>query len=268
MRSLLATATVALTALFVSGSPAIAREAAHATPCAAATLAASRTHARLTPCTAPYHRAIVETTYYQNASRAGGTALAAYPEVRVRYGILRNAELFYDASSEIAKSGVAGAGIYTMTHPGIGVKLHLADLGNAALSLSAESHPPLSALANTELVPMSDVHLSANWSGIHAMQYTLSAGMLNYASTDEPGHRVSPLLAFSATHALSSRNFVTGEFALQSASFLGASAQSSATLAFAHVWTNRVLVNLELGSTFNQSGDSKPHYLGFGFIVH
>ncbi len=247
---------------------ALARGVGDASPCARATLASSRTHARLTPCTTPRHRVIVETTYYQNASKIGGTALAAYPEVRVRYGLLDRLEAFYDAPSEIAQSGLAGAGIYTMTRGGFGMKYRLFDAGNAAVALSAESHPPLSAFANTELVPLSDVHLSVDWSGAGAMQYTASAGLLNYASTDEPGHRTSPLLALSATRALRGRNFVTAELSLQSAAFLGASAQSGATIAFAHAVSKRLLVNLELGSTFNQSGDSKPHYLGFGAIIH
>ncbi len=206
--------------------------------------------------------------YYQNASKAGGTALAAYPEVRVRYGVLAHLEAFYDAPSEIAKSGLRGAGVYTMTHPGLGLKLHVADLGDAAVSLTAESHPPMSALANTDLIPLSDVHLSANWSGADAMQYTAMAGLLNYASNDESGHRSTPLVALSATHTLPHDNFLTGEYALQSASSIGASAQSSVTIAFAHAVSHRLLLNVEIGSAFNQSDNSKPHYLGFGATLH
>ena len=82
-------------------------------PCAGSSLQdlASRTHAKATPCVAPRHRFILETTYYQNASRIGGSALAAYPEARIRYGMAPRLELFVDTPSEIAKSGERGRGI-------------------------------------------------------------------------------------------------------------------------------------------------------------
>ncbi len=258
-----------LALMLISGSHARASAAQRAVPCTGASLRAlgNHTHAKLNPCVAKPHQLIFETTYYQNASKVGGTALAAYPEARVRYGVTPHIEAFIDTPSEIAKSGIGGAGIYVMTHAGVGVKIEFARLHGVVYSLSAESHPPMNALANMDLVPLSDVHMNANWSA-NKLEMGVEFGVLNYAQLNNLGRRTAATAAFSLTRSIDSKTSVTSEFGFQSAAALGALAQTSATLSVQRELTPRLLFNVEIGTAFNATGGSKPHYLGAGFVMH
>ena len=253
---------------FSMSSPASAATAERVS-CAGASLraVASRTHAKLTPCVATTHRFILETTYYQNASRVGGTALAAYPEARLRYGIAPRAELFVDAPSEIAKSGYRGAGIYTMTSTGFGAKYELARSHGAVYAVSAESHPPLGALANLNLVPLFDLHVSANWSPARGRSMGFQAGSVNYNNVRHTHLRSSALVAGWITQETGPRTSFTLELATQSNVYSKSRAQSSGVFSISQLLSQNLLFNIELGSAFNAQRNSKPHYLGAGFTV-
>ncbi len=227
---------------------------------------ASRTHGKVNACIATLHRFILETTYYQNASLLGGTALAAFPEARFRYGLAPRIELFLDYPSEIAKSGTRGNGVYFMTGAGVGAKVGLGEFHNAYFSISGEEHPPLAALANTAIVPDSLYNLYANWSP--ARSWLLGASVGRYAYTQSNlgfAHVITPTAAFSVSHDLNLRYGITAELATQSVAAYGGSAQTTGTIAVQRVLNPRLLFSLELGTAFNPSADSKPHYLGFGF---
>ena len=62
------------------------------------------------PCATAPGSVLIEMLYFRNASRVGGTALAAYPLVRIQTGIVRNLEFVLDTPSQVAMSGEAGAG--------------------------------------------------------------------------------------------------------------------------------------------------------------
>lgn len=240
-----------------------------AVPCSDGSLrsVASRTHAKLTPCVAKPHMLILETTYYQNASRVGGTALAAYPEARIRFGVAPRLEAFVDTPSEIAKSGQRGAGVYVMTQTGVGIKYQLGRARNVVYSLSAESHPPLGALANLNLVPLSDVHVSANRSIRPTIEIGVEAGVINYDNTRHTHLRSSALFSASVSKAVSPRTWFTMELASQSNVYSKSRAQSSGVVSVSHILSQRLMFGLELGTAFNAQRDSKPHYLGAGFTI-
>jgi len=227
---------------------------------------ASRTHGKVNACIATLHRFIVETTYYQNASRLGGTALAAFPEARVRYGLDPRIEVFLDYPSEIAKSGDRGTGVYFMTGAGVGAKIGLGEFHGAYFSLSGEEHPPLSALANTAIIPDSLYNLYANWSPQRSWILGAALGSYSYTQSNSGlAHVVTPTAAFSLSHDLNARYGITAEITTQSVAAFGGSAQTSGTIGLQRVINPRLLFSLELGTAFNASADSKPHYLGFGF---
>lgn len=239
-----------------------------AMPCTGGTLrdVADRTHGKMTPCVAPPHRLVLEATYYQNASRLGGTALAAYPEARIRYGVAPRLELFVDTPSEIAKSGERGRGIYVMTQTGAGAKFELARARGVAYAFSVESHPPLGALGNLNLNPLSDVHLSAKWSGAHRREFGLEAGVINYQTVYHQHLRASALTAASVTQSVDPKTSLTLELANQSNVYSRSRSQTSAVFSVGRVLNPRLLFNVELGDAFNAAGNSKPHYLGAGFV--
>lgn len=244
---------------------------ARVTPCAAnAThMVSKRSHALIAPCVAPKNRFVLETNYYQNASKAGGSALAAYPEVRMRYGAANHLELFLDGPSEIAKSGLKGRGIYVMAPVGYGATYEFARVRGVSYSLTAENRPPLQPLANIYLMPLSDVHMSATWSGSGRRTYGAEFGVLEYESVRRhSNHRGSSIAAFSVTQEVNRRTFVTAELSDQFRALGGNAPQASATLSMQRLLTQHFVFNLEGGTTFNAKGDSKPHYWGFGLIYH
>ncbi len=228
---------------------------------------ASRTHSKVNACIATLHRFILETTYYQNASLLGGTALAAFPEARFRYGLAPRIEAFLDYPSEIAKSGSRGNGVYFMTGAGIGAKVGLGEFHNAYFSISGEEHPPLGALANTAIVPDSLYNLYANWSPARTWSFGASLGRYVYTQSDiGVAQVVTPTAAFSVSHDLNLRYGLTAEISTQSVAAYGGGAQTTGTIAVQRVLNPKLLFSLEIGTAFNASADSKPHYLGFGFI--
>lgn len=259
-------AAVLLASLLTLAAP-LPAYAAHGAVCHDASLraVANRTHGRLNACVVKRRQLIMETTYYQNASKVGGTALAAFPETRLRYGVARNLEVFVDAPSEIAKSGLAGAGVYLMTHAGFGAKYEFAHVRGTVYSLSLESRPPMSVFANTDLVASSDARLSATWAPSVRSSVGAEIGMLNYATRG--GHRAAATAGISFTQALNARTSLSAEFATQSVAAPGAAARATGTIGLSRALTPHLLVNLELGTTFNATGGSKPHYFGFGFVT-
>jgi hypothetical protein len=229
----------------------------------------SRSHALANPCVAKAHRFVIETNYYQNASLVGGTALAAFPETRVRYGVANRTELFLDGPSEIAKSGLHGRGIYYMVPVGLGVKYEFLRTRGVTYSLSAENRPPLQPLANQSLIPLSDGHVSANWSGAGQREYGVELGVLSFeAARRHSNHRVSTMAAFSVTQPLNDRTSLTAEISEQTHAIMGGGPQTGAILSLQRMMSSHVTFNIEGGTAFNATANSKPHYWGFGFVLH
>jgi hypothetical protein len=231
-------------------------------------LAAAAKHSAKTPHVISPHRVSLETTYYQNASKAGGSAVAAFPGARFRYGALQNLEFVYDAPSEIAKSGLKGAGVYYMTHPGYGMNYEFARTGPVAYTLSGEIDPPLTALANTRLIPASDAALAATYFSGDFMEYKAEVGTLGYTEAAQRWrHRSSPVAALFATRSFDAKTSLTAAIDQQSRAYFGTGAQTSGIVGLRRALSTQTFVNVEVGSAFNAAGRSKPHYLAFGFIA-
>ncbi|HEX8805584.1 MAG TPA: hypothetical protein VF741_01500 [Candidatus Aquilonibacter sp.] len=244
-----------------------------ATSCALATLPlgaqAAMTHAAACTishtqhCVVKTHRVAISTTYYQNASRVGGTALAGYPLLRAVYGVAPNAELFYDAPNELAVSSHGAH--YEMVHSGIGAQGTIAQTGDMALMLTAESRPPLSPLANLYVSPLADVHATATWSTLDGSDIAAQVGTLNYIATNR-GHRRSSMFdTLSATTPIATGTWLAGEIGTQSNATYASAGQTRGTASIKRSIGNDALFKVDLGTTLNASGGSKPHYLGAGF---
>ncbi len=230
-------------------------------------LVGSHTHGKRSACIVKPHRAMVETTYYQNASKVGGSALAAFPEMRLRYGLARHIELFVDPPSEIAKSGLRGTGIYFMSRIGLGAKVELPPLQGIATSLSLESHPPLEAMAYLKTFPLFDMHLDSSVSLQPNLTANVEVGTLAFRQYGMASRMLGYHEAFSLTRALGSSFALTGELRSQSRVAFGSAAQSTGTLALSRLVAKHVLANIEIGTAFNATGNSKPHYFGATFSI-
>jgi hypothetical protein len=227
-----------------------------------------RSHSLVAPCVAKPHRFVLETNYYQNASKVGGTALAAYPEVRLRYGVAEHLELFVDGPSEIAKSGLHGRGIYVMAPIGYGATYEFARAKGVSYSFTGETRPPMQPLANESLLPLSDFHVSANWAG-GRRTYGAEIGELDYSSiTRRHQHRSSPIAAFSLSQRVARNTYITGELSEQLRVLGGSAPQTAGIFSMQHLLSQHYVFNLEGGTSFNAQGNTKPHYWGFGLIYH
>lgn len=223
------------------------------------------THRRAGACIVRPRHVIVETTYYQNASRLGGTALASYPEVRLRAGVAPRIEAFVDTPAAIAKSGLNGAGIYTDTNWGAGVKLELARSGGVIYGLTMEEHPPLGALSSADVVPQFSWEVAAQWNATPRLGLSFAAGQLRFSQSSATAHGTAMIDAVSLNHIIDKKTMLTYELASQSMVTLHGSPQTSGTFAIQRSIAPHTLFHVQLGTAFNASGGTKPHYLAAGF---
>jgi hypothetical protein len=202
--------------------------------------------------------------YYQNASKVGGTAVAGYPELQARYAVSGALQTFYDAPTELAISAIHG-GRYVMAHPGLGIEDEIAKDGAVTFTLSAQSHPQLTPLANLYLIPLSDLHLAATWSNAAQTNFAAEVGTLNFIASNRSRRRSSMFDAVAATKAIAPRTWLTGELGMQSNATYGSAGETRAIASVDRWLGSNALFNIDLGTAFNAMGDSKPHYLGAGF---
>jgi hypothetical protein len=134
-----------------------------------------------------------------------------------------------------------------------------------SFTLSAQSHPQLSPLANLYVIPLADVHLAATWANASETNFAAEVGTLNYIASNRARRRSSMFDAFSATKTIAPRTWVTGELGLQSNATYGSAGETRAIASIDRALGANALFNVDLGTTFNAVGDSKPHYLGAGF---
>jgi hypothetical protein len=229
---------------------------------------ADKTHAKINACIAPRKRLILQTTYYQNASKEGGTALAAYPEATLRYGLAENVEFFLDIPSDIAKSGQKGAGVFYFTHPGYGIKVRIAHTMRSAYAISFETEPPLDAMAHLSLLPQAETDLNGEWRLTSRWSVQAQIGALRFRQRGMEGdQQTATIFSAAANYDLSKRTTVAVQLRSLSAAAIHSSAQSMGTLGIVQQLDDRLIFRIELGTSFNAAGHTKAHYLGAGFTI-
>lgn len=251
-------AAVALALSALSVAPALAQNATKSKACG---------EHRLQTCPVERHHVALESGYYQNASRIGGTALAEYPQTSVLYGATSNLQLSFNAPSEIARSGVGGAGVYSVTRSGYGAEYGLGGSQNVWYGLSGSFRPPPGALYNMQLVPLSTAQALVDWTPTDSMEYGTALGTLTYRRVSRSGNRSSPTATVFAARSLDAKTLLTTGVNVVSRPFFGASAQTAGTVGLQRELFARTYVDMGVGSTFNSAARSKPHYLSFSLLT-
>lgn len=230
---------------------------------------ANSSHARMTPCIVRRGQIVIETMYYQNASREGGTALAAYPEATIRLALSPRVELFVDAPSDVAKSGTNGLGVFYFTHPGFGLKALLSSSSTFASSVSLETSPQLHALAHLSLMPVADLTFTGTWMPWHSnLILTAQAGAFRFRQRGmEHEQRTAATFGLAVTAPIMRKTWLSLQLGSISIAAMHSSAQSTGTLSLQHEIGRNVLANVQVGTAFNAAGRSKAHYLGVGFTI-
>ena len=230
---------------------------------------ANPTHAKVNACVVARGHSVIDISYYQNASSVGGTALAAYPEATIRFGVARNLEVFVDAPSDVAKSGLDGFGVFYFTHPGFGLKAQLTQTRTFASSFSVETRPQLNALAHLSLVPIADAALTGSWAPPRSnLIFTAQAGAFLFRQRGmDHEQRTAATFALAVTAPIAHKTWLTLQLHAFSVAAMNSSAQSTGTLSVQHEFGRNVLISAQLGTAFNAAGHSKAHYLGVGFTI-
>lgn len=217
------------------------------------------------PCAAPPRTLIVEMLYYQNASRVGGTALAAYPLFRLRTGIMRRLEAVVDAPSQVAESGLHGIGLYPTTHFGYGLNYTIASSSRMASAVGIEAVPPNSRFSVSESQAKYIVDLTT---GYHlSARSTLSAIATEASSLTVGLQRIQPAAAVRYAYDTSSSTQISTDFGARIVA-RHAVAQSYADVALNQRLGRNVTFDVGLGTTFNPVSGAKAHYLASGFNLH
>jgi hypothetical protein len=217
------------------------------------------------PCAAPPGTLIVETLYYQNASRVGGTALAAYPLFRLRTGIVRRLEAVVDAPSQIAESGLHGIGLYPTTHFGYGLNYTIASNSRMASSVGIEAVPPNSRFSVSENQAKYVVDLTA---GYHLnARSTLSAIATGASSLTVGLQRIEPAAALRYAYDTGASTQISTDFGARIIARHSV-AQSYGDVALNQRLGRNVTLDAGLGTTFNSVSNAKAHYLASGFNLH
>jgi len=217
------------------------------------------------PCAVPKGTLLLETLYYQNASRIGGTALAAYPLFRLRTGIARGLEAFVDAPSQIAESGEHGVGLYPTTHFGYGLNYTIASNERMASAVGIEAVPPNSRFNVSENQAKYVVDLTAGYQ--LSARATLSAIATAASSLVVGFQRVDPAAAVRYAYDTSASTQVSTDFGERIVA-KHAVAQSYGDVAVNQRLGKNTTFDVGLGTTFNMVSNAKAHYLASGFNIH
>jgi hypothetical protein len=216
------------------------------------------------PCATAPGSVLIEMLYFQNASRIGGTALAAYPLVRIQTGIVRNLEFVLDTPSQVAMSGEAGAGLYPTTHAGYGLNYTFASNARSAASFGMELVPPSSRFVVDP--SQSKYLLTASYGYLIGPRTTLTASATGTLSREVGFNRIKPAATVRLAYDLSPKTQLSGDFGARIVT-RGTVAQSYGDVAINQRLHKDVTFAVGLGTTFNSVSNAKAHYLASGFNV-
>ena len=203
----------------------------------------------------------IDADYLQNASSVGGTALAAFPMIRIRAGALPRIQLLVDAPAQIAESRPGGGGLRPITHAGYGIDNTLLQSRRAVVTLQSEVLPPGVPWAPSQSQPRYVLGLASDYQVNPRLTVGVAADGRSSGSVGF--ERVLPGLtvrtAFDATPATQIVTDIGTRIAGRREV-----AQSAGNVAVNQRLSGHVLFDVGLGTSFNAVANTKVHYLASG----
>jgi hypothetical protein len=213
------------------------------------------------PCTLAPGGFLFETLYYQNASKVGGTALAAFPLLQVRAGVFRRVDLVLDAPSQIAESGLRGAGVFPRSHASYGARYLFAQMPRFALTASFAVSPPASLYAPNEQQAKYVFDIVAAYKVTPG--FTLR-GVTQAATSRSVGiGQIFPADALGADLALGGLTLFSTDVGARTVT-QRARAQAFTDASVKRMVAKKLMVDVGVGTAFNSVASSKAHYLAAG----
>lgn len=207
---------------------------------------------------------LIESLYYQNASKIGGTALAAYPMFRVRTGITKRLEFTLDTPSQVAESGLAGAGLYPCSRAGYGLKYAFAETMNSEIAIGLQQRPPPSRFTPSLTQAKYTFDLTG---GFHLSQRLKLNALLGGTTSGKVGFQhIFPMVTAGLGIRLDERDELSVDLGTR---FIARHTwpQSFGDISITRLVSPNLAVDVGLGTAFNPVSDTKAHYLAAGFNI-
>jgi hypothetical protein len=183
----------------------------------------------------------------------------------LRTGLLRNLELVVDPPSQVAESGLHGAGLYPTTSLGYGLNYTLKSTARMALGVGAEAVPQNSRFVPNEHQSKYLFDLTAGWQ--LSRRTTISALATGTSSATVGFNRIMPAATVRVSYEAGPRTSISTDIGARLAA-RNSVAQSYGDIALVQRLRKNINYAIGLGSAFNPVGNSKAHYLASGFNFH
>jgi hypothetical protein len=217
-----------------------------------------------TPCVVASGDMLVQSLYFQNASKVGGSALAEYPLVNARIGVAKALEIDLNTPSEVAYSGSHGAGVYQTTEPGVGFQ-YAFDQGQrfvtavgGTLDPAVSQFVPVLTQSKYSLDLTSAYRLDSRWS--------LDAAALTETPARVGFDRTLPAATLGVTYDPDQALQITSGFGSRVAE-RGDRLQKYGDLSLGKLLGKKVSLDVGVGSALNATANTKAHYLEAGLSV-
>jgi len=213
------------------------------------------------PCATPPGTIVAETTYIQNASQVGGTALATYPMITLRTGIIHDLAFELNPPSEVAQSGLRGAGVYVPTHLGYGLSYTTSETDRLAVAVFTSVLPPVYRFSPSNVQSKYAAGLTSDYA--LGSRFSLGLSGQETSSATRGLDRILPSGTLSAAYVASSNTEISTDLGTRVYGRKSL-AQSYSDVAVDRSLAKHFVFKVGLGTTFNASANSKPHYLASG----
>jgi hypothetical protein len=213
------------------------------------------------PCTLAPGHFLFEALYYQNASKVGGTALAAFPLFQVQAGVFRRVDLVLDAPSQIAESGKHGAGLFPRSHASYGARYLFVQSQRLALTTSFAVAPPASFYAPNEQQAKYVLDIVSAY--MVTPGFTLR-GVTEAATSRSVGiGHIFPADALGADLAFGGSTVISTDVGARTVTER-ARAQAFTDVSVKRLLAKKLVLDVGVGTAFNSVASSKAHYLAAG----
>ena len=214
------------------------------------------------PCAVGVGRFLIQTSYFQNASKVGGSALAAYPMFRVRAGLSGALDVIIDTPSQTAYSGAGGVGLYPFSHAGAGLQYRFEQTSRFVSALDASIDAPGSRYEPVPSQPRYSLGVTSKYRIDD--RWAIDTSAAGQTSERVGFERVTPRASVGFTFSPNARTQVSSSISARLMVRRGA-LQRYGDIAVTELLSRKVAFNVGLGSAFNPVGNTKGHYLNSGF---
>jgi hypothetical protein len=178
--------------------------------------------------------------------------------------VARRVEFIADLPSQVAESGLRGAGLYPRSRSGYGFRYRFAETGRSAFAAGLAVVPPASLYAPTETQPKYALDVAS----MYRLTRKVTIKEFTQASTSHSigFGGVLPVEALGADIAQSPSMVFSTDVGTRVVT-ARARTQSFGEISVKRLLDRKLAFNVGLGTTFNPVANTKAHYLSAGLTL-